>query len=806
MKHAARLLPLGLVLLLFPLVQGCGGNVAASSNPTPLPSGVKVAIAEDLVTLAGGEGHQFVATVTGTDNTAVAWSVAGCTGEACGSVTPAGYYTAPSHIPADVTVVVKATAQADPNKFDTVTVHHVPVYVAVSDPYTYMGAGEGHQFTATVTGTSNTAVTWSLTDCSGDACGSITANGYYTAPQSITTEATVTIKATSQADPDKSGTSAVRHVPVAVKINPASAYLSGGGKAQFAATVEYDVDHLGVTWSLACSDADCGTLTETTLSSVAYTAPSALSGFPVVTLKASSVRDPNRSSAAVISVKVASSETLAEGDYAFIFDGWKTSSDPTASCDLFRAAMAGRFHADGKGLITSGLEDIKLQSGASETLAITGSYEVESDHRGTLTLTSAKGSAKYRMSLAASGQEGTFISFEEGPVKGLTLGSGSFQKQDPNAFSLSVLAGPYAFGLFSGGIWGAEHQAVIGRFETNAAGALSNGRMDLQLFNGHQSYHLGGSFSAPSMDTGRGSATMSMLSAENGTVSTLQFAYYAVSADKILLVGIDSSVPENSNTGRVLSGEARRQSGPFSVASLAGPSIFNMVARVDDWCFTSQDAVIGRLVADGRGSLSGVLDGSGNSMSLYFGDLPPSNQAFSASYTVDSDGRAVFTSIPAPYSNTQVAYFFGQNQAFLMDASADPPRLGRIEPQGEGPFDAGSISGPLVLAVSRITAVDTEIDVGWVLFDQNGGTSAVVDRNGLACSDGVSTSVLSTYYGTGTYTLAPNGRGVLNFSSLQPAACNQAQVFWAASPSKVVSLGTFGEWCYPVLMEFRQSP
>ena len=56
------------------------------------------------------------------------------------------------------------------------------------------------QFTAKVTGTSNTAVTWTLsgTACtgSGNPCGTIDANGKYTAPATAPNPAQVTVTAT----------------------------------------------------------------------------------------------------------------------------------------------------------------------------------------------------------------------------------------------------------------------------------------------------------------------------------------------------------------------------------------------------------------------------------------------------------------------------------------------------------------------------------------------------------------------------------------------------------------------------------
>ena len=63
------------------------------------------------------------------------------------------------------------------------------------------------QFTATVTNSTNTAVTWSVTGGSGN--GTISATGLYTAPVTLPSPAAVSVVATSQADATKSGSATV---------------------------------------------------------------------------------------------------------------------------------------------------------------------------------------------------------------------------------------------------------------------------------------------------------------------------------------------------------------------------------------------------------------------------------------------------------------------------------------------------------------------------------------------------------------------------------------------------------------------
>ncbi len=72
-----------------------------------------------------------------------------------------------------------------------------------------LSASQSQQFTATVTGSSNTAVTWSLSP----AVGTISASGLYTAPGVIASAQTVTVTATSVADATKSASATVNLQP-----------------------------------------------------------------------------------------------------------------------------------------------------------------------------------------------------------------------------------------------------------------------------------------------------------------------------------------------------------------------------------------------------------------------------------------------------------------------------------------------------------------------------------------------------------------------------------------------------------------
>lgn len=110
-----------------------------------------------------------------------------------------------------------------------VSVATAPVRVTVSPSSANVQTGNTQPFTAAVTGSTNTAVTWSVNGVNGGnaTVGMISAAGVYTAPAAVPSPAAVTVRATSQATTTASGAATVTVVaPVAppqiTSVNPAS--------------------------------------------------------------------------------------------------------------------------------------------------------------------------------------------------------------------------------------------------------------------------------------------------------------------------------------------------------------------------------------------------------------------------------------------------------------------------------------------------------------------------------------------------------------------------------------------------------
>jgi hypothetical protein len=169
------------------------------------------------------------------------------------------------------------------------------VGIAISPTTATVSSGGTQQFGATVSNTSNTAVTWTAS------AGSVSSSGLFTAP-SVKASTTVTVTATSVADRTKSASAMVSVTPqqaVIVTISPATATVSSGGTQQFGAAVS-NTSNTAVTWT-----ASAGTVSSSGL----FTAPTVKAN-TTVTVTATSVADTTKSASATVSVIAAASNNV----------------------------------------------------------------------------------------------------------------------------------------------------------------------------------------------------------------------------------------------------------------------------------------------------------------------------------------------------------------------------------------------------------------------------------------------------------------------------------------------------------------
>lgn len=176
----------------------------------------------------------------------------------------------------------------DPN---TAQAKQTALLITVAPASATVAGGTVQQFTATVTNTANTGVTWSVNGVAGGsaATGVIDATGRYGAPStsvSVTVEATSLAQATARALAHVTVTAAT----VSVTVAPATATVPRGTTKQFTAAVTGTADQR-VRWRVAGvlgGNSTVGTITNTGL----YTAPAVPPATQPVVISANSVAAP----------------------------------------------------------------------------------------------------------------------------------------------------------------------------------------------------------------------------------------------------------------------------------------------------------------------------------------------------------------------------------------------------------------------------------------------------------------------------------------------------------------------------------
>lgn len=215
----------------------CQADPTKRDDATVTVTAVIVTVAPANPTVGLGQQLTFTAAVSGTPNTAVNWSATG------GVINAAGRYTATT----PGTFQVRATSQASTNSAGstTVTVPHAQVAIAQTRPK--LAVGTSTTLTATVTGATNTAVTWSCTTA-----GLIDANsGVFTAPASLASPpASYLVTAHSVQDPAASASIWIDVVDVSILISPAGpVWCEVGDERLFTAIVTGGVTN-GITWTV----------------------------------------------------------------------------------------------------------------------------------------------------------------------------------------------------------------------------------------------------------------------------------------------------------------------------------------------------------------------------------------------------------------------------------------------------------------------------------------------------------------------------------------------------------------------------
>ena len=179
---------------------GCAGISASGGQPSTVSNASKISLSPATLTISSGAQRQFAATLTQTAKTElipseIIWHAS------AGTISDSGLFTAPS-VTSSTTVTVTAASSTDHNSVAASQVTVVPlnkIAIDLSPATTTLSSGGKQQFSATMTSTSNTGVTWRATG------GTISSGGLFTAP-SVTSSSKITVTSPEVpiADPNSS--------------------------------------------------------------------------------------------------------------------------------------------------------------------------------------------------------------------------------------------------------------------------------------------------------------------------------------------------------------------------------------------------------------------------------------------------------------------------------------------------------------------------------------------------------------------------------------------------------------------------
>ena len=617
---------------------------------------------------------------------------------------------------------------------------HGSINVMVTPASATVQVGANYQFMATVTGTSNTDVTWQVNTIQGgnDTVGTITSMGLYTAPAQVPDPATVTVTAVSKATDVANAMAAVTITTApSLDVTPSPATVAAGTTQQFlanggAAMASWQVN--GVDGGSAAT----GTITTAGV----YTAPAIPPPGQTVTVTGISQSDTSLS--ASVTVTIAPGVATLNGSYTFQVDG-QSSNSPLLE--------AGSFKADGQGNLTNGIEDVNGPSGVSLAVAFTGTYTVGTDGRGVLKITPAASSGlsveTYQI-VVISHARVRMIRYDTNGT-----GIGTIDLNDTSAFSAASLSGNYVLRLSGSGVTGQE-LAAIALLTLNGKNAVTSGLMD-ENSNGllNQNVSVSGPFLVGT--SGRGTLTL------NSNLGSFDFAFYIISAGKFRLVSLDNTP--------LWEGTAVAQQGSnFNNASIDGPIVYQASGQSQ----SVPAEVAAQFAADGNGKItSGIADENDNG-TIYNG------YSFTGLYSVASNGHGSISLTSTARGTIKYAfYLIASGQAVLLRTDTGGVSSGELNIQSQSQFSSTDLSGWYGLTVSGTSGTGF-VDKLIQFTTGSGGNLTGTENVNNAQSPGSDLAM------TATSTVSSNGRGTM---AVKTGGTTRTLDFYLISPAEMYVIG-----------------
>jgi hypothetical protein len=289
--------------------------LAATTPVTRAQSGVTVTLKDTTLTIPVGSSRQMTATVNGTTNTALNWSVNNIAGGNAniGTISSTGNYISPANIAVGTVLTIKATSVADSNASATCTItirNQIPYITGVtpnplpSGPFKMTVNGSRYVSGAQVLLNNSPLPTSFVSSTQLTATGNWNGGGSATVNVVNPGPGAVSVNFTLGGNPTPTPTPTPIPTPTpvpSVSVSPKSATMQVGGTQQFQATVQ-NIQNTQVNW-LVGGVAGGGPITGTINSSGLYTAPVAMPYMGVVTITAVSAADGTTKASANVNLQ-----------------------------------------------------------------------------------------------------------------------------------------------------------------------------------------------------------------------------------------------------------------------------------------------------------------------------------------------------------------------------------------------------------------------------------------------------------------------------------------------------------------------
>lgn len=546
--------------------------------------------------------------------------------------------------------------------------------------------------------------------------------------------------------------------------------VASGATLTIRANVANTISDMSVTWALSgpnCPD-DCGTIAPTSTDFADYQAPANVSTEFTVTVTATSVENPAKSGSVTLTVQARNcpaTAALLNGQYAFLLQGFSSNAGSGPGI-----ATVGSFTADGCGLISGGVADYYFGPTTAGNAALTGSYTIEADHRGILTLEVGAVTQTFAIALGkvSAGVASKGGLTETAPSVPPTILSGTLWLQDPTAFAQNQIAGPYAF-VFNG--WNASvnygsgqfgpREAMGGTVIADGAGVLtSSGPLSDKVYGATApatTANWSGAYEEPSAD-GRSVLLAPALAGANGSA-----VIYVVNANQLIVM-----ISDTSSSGRVFSGSMLAQTGTFDAGSLSGDIVVYQTANYNQAAYEALTMSVLTLAApDGAGNLPFTsLDVNSG------GNISHTTNFSGYTYTVAANGQAT---ISLGSIDGGRWYMTGQNTGLMLGFD-DGVSVGMILPQEAGTYTPAAISGDYFASQAPGGSIQSPYSSGTATSTGNGTLDTTMDilfqgfipgqqASGTLTADALITGRFTDTNNNVIYAISPDSFLMLNIAS-----------------------------------------